>query len=92
MKKTNKEIFELVGEITVETGEIRVGDPLYSDLDINTRKYDVEVVPHDREGGNYDECGAAVLVMSGFGDGVYPVYIKRCKNTGVVKELRIKFL
>lgn len=33
----------------------------------------------------------AIVVSSGFGDGVYPVEIKRDLETGAVKELRVKF-
>ncbi len=51
-------------------------------------------ISHNREGGNlgnYEEYGRAVVVSSGFGDGVYPVEIKKCLETGRVKEVRIKF-
>lgn len=92
--------FEVVGSITVDAGLIMVGDPCYSHEDsewldfLNDNKLsenDTAVIPHERTEGNYGDCGKAITVASGFGDGVYDVEVKRCLTTGHIKELRIKF-
>ena len=38
----------------------------------------------------YGTDGKAIVVSSGYGDGEYPVYIKRTED-GIIKELTIKF-
>lgn len=98
--------YETVGEITVDAGIVQVGDPCYGNRNEFEKhedwiKYleenkifgmgDSVAIPHDRSEGTYGECAKAVVVSSGFGDGVYPVQIKRCPETGRVKELRVKF-
>lgn len=97
--------WEVVGAVTVDAGLIQLGDPCYQrenfeDKDVwmsylrDNKILDMDdavQIPHFNEGGNYDDYGRAVVVSSGFGDGVYPVEIKKCLETGRVKEVRIKF-
>ena len=50
----------------------------------------VTVIPHghDKE-GNYKHHAKAVVVSSGYGDGCYPVQVRR--EDGRIKEVRIRF-
>lgn len=102
--KTKREKFEVVGSITVDAGLIQVGDPCYQygqgDQDewMNYLRDtgiaeggDVVAIPHSREGGNYDGCSKAIALSSGLGDGIYDVQIKRCSQTGAIREMKIKF-
>lgn len=101
--KNKREKFEIVGSVTVDAGLIQIGDPCYQFEDHDLwLKYledsglskggDVTVIAHDTsKGGNYDDCAKAVAVSSGFGDGIYNVLVKKCSETGRVKELKIKF-
>lgn len=104
MKKSEK--FETVGSITVDAGLVRVGDPCYSFKNQNkwlawltkhlefgktNNRKDTYAVAHDSRSGNYGEHAAAIVVTSGMGDGVYPVQVKRCSETGLIRELRVKF-
>lgn len=92
-----REKFEYAGSVTVDAGLIQIGDPCYmfdahdkwlkyletsgiTGMDLSTN------VSH--ENGN---PGMAVVVSSGFGDGVYDVMVKKCSETGRVKEVKIKF-
>lgn len=92
-----KSTFEVVGQITVDAGCIQVGDPCYGESDYmdNLEELDttgVALIPHNHsDQGNYGTCSKAVVVTSGFGDGVYDVLVKKCPHTGMVKELKIKF-
>lgn len=94
-----REKFEVVGQITVATGIVQVGDPCYQydggkeweDFCDELDGQDIVNIPHSREGGNYNNFGKAVVVTSGFGDGVYDVMVKRCLKTGRIKELKVKF-
>jgi len=89
---------EIVGQVSVDAGIVMVGDPCYylhgknpdqfgstwtkfcSILDKKQldKKMAVELGQQD-----------AVVVRAGYGDGVYPVQVKREANR--IKELRIKF-
>jgi hypothetical protein len=104
--KTVKTKFEVVGHITVDAGIVQLGDPCYQDADFRDHKKwakyietmgiigmnDSVQIPHSHyEEGNYGKYGRAVVVVSGFGDGVYPVEIKKCSKTSRVKEVRIRF-
>lgn len=100
--KTKREKFEVIGSITVDAGIVQIGDPCYQydNHDMWLKYLDdtgilnmegVLPIPHESEQGNYGHCSKAVVVTSGFGDGVYEVLAKKCKETGRVKEVKIKF-
>ena len=100
MKRTTK--YETVGHVSVDAGIIQIGDPCYQKEGFKDHavwmKYlednkildmeDAVQIPHE---SGIDSYGKAVVVSSGFGDGVYPVEIKKDIQTGRVKEVRIKF-
>jgi hypothetical protein len=95
-----------VGEIGVDAGLCWVGDPCYimhcedglpKDLGKNWEEFcdKVNKMDYARQ-FNYDlgHAGLGVVVSTGFGDGVYPVYAK-ISDEGEwgkrVKEITIKF-
>lgn len=93
--KTTK--WETVGHISVDAGCVKVGDPCYGEVDnwmdfaLNT---DAEVIPHEdrlKDAGEQQGFGKAVVLTSGFGDGVYTVEVRRDLEFGRIKEMRIKF-
>jgi hypothetical protein len=80
----------LAGAVTVDSGQIMLGDPCY--LDEWKSEYD-NFDEHKNKKGEYSYLGAcnatlgeegygelgtgaAVVVSSGYGDGYYPVYVK----------------
>jgi hypothetical protein len=80
----------LAGAVTVDSGQIMLGDPCY--LDEWQSKYD-KFDEYKNSKGQYSYLGAAhaslsdegygelgtgsaVVVSSGYGDGYYPVYVK----------------
>lgn len=98
--KSKKETCQLLGFITVDGGTVRIGDPCYqsdTNYDDQVQKWldngGVGVVlKHDnRKGGNHDAAGAAVEVISGYGDGVYPVTAIIDEETRRVRAVFIDF-
>lgn len=99
----NREKFEVVGSITVDAGLVQIGDPCYQFTENHNEwlKYIVDTgiadmdttvaIPHKNKQGNYGISSKAIAVQSGLGDGVYDVLVKKCSETGLVKELKIKF-
>jgi hypothetical protein len=87
---TKVEKWEQVGVVGVDAGCILLGDPSYW---MSGKDYDKLICNGWSESLqiNYDlgHAGKGVVVSSGFGDGCYPVYVK--KQHGRVKEVRIKF-
>ncbi len=86
--------WQYAGEVAVDAGLIMVGDPCYAankDHPIHDWGTFCNLLsgPSTQlkfaHGGN----GLGVVVPSGHGDGIYPVYIKR--DRGVVTELRVVF-
>ena len=67
---------EEIGFVTVDSGQLMVGDPCYYDVDY-------EFADHDENGTtilNHEKGpGKGVVVGTAFGDGIYPVYMKRDK-------------
>jgi len=97
-KKTEKVI---LGEISVDSGQVIIVDPCYLDAWEKTKEGKGQF-----GGGHYEKCcnlnckghggqlfvsgfGTGVASKSGYGDGVYPV--EAIIKNGRVKELRIKF-
>lgn len=96
-----KSKYEKVGYITVDAGIVQLGDPCYTSDDRNHADdwggFCDKLIPGMKEGnGTYQvkhdngNPGKAVVVNSGFGDGAYPVEVKRDKD-GTIREVRIKF-
>ncbi len=96
-KTTDK--WEQAGIIGVDAGMCWIGDPCYcvtSDADAHPAKTwakfcdemaekDVKAFPFKR-----GYIGLGVCVRTGYGDGFYPVMIKRKK--GVIAEVKVKFI
>jgi hypothetical protein len=90
---------EQIGFITVDAGLVQVGDPCYTSDGMNhaedwskfcdklfkDQKDGVYLVKHEA-GAN----GKAIIVSTAYGDGLYPVYIKRNKE-GSILQLIVDF-
>lgn len=95
-----KSKWEKVGEVAVDAGIIMLGDPCY-----HIEKAG-QYIPDDWSTfcdaiGNSDvhnfefsggHTGAGVVVSSGFGDGIYDVFIRRDTDTGRVAEVKVVFI
>lgn len=98
--------WETVGMIGVDAGLCWLGDPCYilhtktapKDIGKNWRDLCDKMSDGTVTGGldyrqfNYDtgHAGLGVVVQTGYGDGFYPVQIKR-NAEGRIKEVRVKF-
>lgn len=90
-----------VGEIGVDAGFVMVGDPCYVTMDGDEGKnHPVQNWPRfcknlreDVTQLNYrhGHAGLGVVVSSGYGDGMYPVYIQKNKE-GRVAKLVVEFI
>jgi len=88
--------WELAGYISVDAGVIKIGDPCYGECDFHGIDLDslVNEIPHDgrlKAAGDAQGFGQAVIVQSGFGDGIYAVEVKRDTKFNAIREVRIKF-
>ena len=91
---------EQVGTIGVDAGLCWIGDPCYCVTPDGT-EHPAETWPKfceqmDNESAKQFDfkaghTGVGVCVTTGYGDGVYPVLIKRNKE-GCVKEVRVVFI
>lgn len=76
----------------VDAGCVMVGDPCYW---VDGMDYDVQICD-GWEGSKVISSrtveGAGVVVSSGFGDGVYPVFIERDPSSGRVARLVVEFI
>ena len=100
--KKNKN-WEEIGVIGVDAGLCWLGDPCYCvtpDADnhpAKTWKEFCRKLNDDEKGGtkqwNYSKghAGLGVTVHTGYGDGEYPVFVKRNKE-GRISEVKIKFI
>lgn len=88
---------EEIGFITVDAGIIYVGDPCYQSEDSDFKNWgnfcdklsssrdqgeDVTILNHE------NGPGKGIVIGTAFGDGIYPVYLKKDKH-GVVSQLII---
>lgn len=87
--------WEQIGEIGVDAGLVMVGDPCY----INSEDHPVKdwykfcsALDGKTTQLNYSlgHAGLGVVVQSGYGDGVYPVYVRR--DNGVITEMKVVFV
>jgi len=96
--------FELAGVFAVDSGQAMVGDPCYlTDWDNNTGddwepetragQYSYQGVSGTTLKGSYGQIGlnSAVAFNTGYGDGLYPVYVK-LNDEGRVSMVVIDFL
>lgn len=97
--------YERAGSICVDSGQVMLVDPCYIDKDFST-EWDKEAIEGKEDPGlNYNGacritlskkgCGnfakdMAFATSTGYGDGVYPVYVKRDTN-GRIIAMKIKF-
>ena len=87
--------WEHVGEIGVDAGIVMVGDPCYiNDVDHPVKDWSKFCSSLDSPATQLKypmgHTGLGVVVSSGYGDGVYPVYIRR--ENGVVVEMKVVFV
>jgi|LauGreDrversion4_2_1035121.scaffolds.fasta_scaffold02209_15 hypothetical protein len=90
--------FQLAGKIPVDSGQIMLIDPCYIKNDFPSEHNDA---PDLNYAGackvtlRAEGCGVfgnlAFATSSGYGDGLYPVYVKRT-NDGRIAEVKIKFI
>jgi hypothetical protein len=97
---TKKSKWTKVGVIGVDGGLVHVSDPCYcGDAQVN----EAVRIEYDKENWfrslqvNYKmgHAGLSVVVPSGFGDGIYDVFIKtaNCKKWGVrITDLKVTFI
>lgn len=88
---------EFAGSFAVDSGQAIIGDPCYlSDYDPNTNdewnlegkegQYSYQGISATTLKNNFGEIGgnSAVALSTGYGDGIYPVYVKLDENNRVV--------
>jgi hypothetical protein len=103
MTTTQLDGLVLAGTFAVDSGQAMVGDPCYLDdwKTNNGEKWELEgkVGEYSYQGAsattladNYGELGisTAVVFSTGYGDGLYPVYVK-LNNDGRVSKVVIDF-
>jgi len=99
-----KNEFELIGEIGVDSGMVQIGDPCYYHMEefVEMReawdKNDPDFWKEFHKNGENaraflmtPSADSAVIVQSGYGDGIYPVYA-RFNDEGRVAEVVINFI
>lgn len=92
-----------VGDIGVDAGIVMVGDPCYHLHKEGENRYaefgndwhefcDILYEPNGLDSNQAAQIGKslAVVVSSGYGDGCYPVYVRRNRD-GVVAEVKVVF-
>jgi hypothetical protein len=98
--------WERIADIGVDAGMVWLGDPGYTmtpdtpyPISPDWQGFVDQVLdrPFEQQGfarfEKADDWGdLGVAVMSGYRDGVYPVYVRRQENTGRVAELRVVFV
>jgi len=98
-KRPDKDGWEYAGEVGVDSGQCWLGDPCYiMDEKHHNQLHNLSFPTHDSKDWKdvvavpYDlgHMGLGVCVSSGFGDGGYPVYVKR--KFGRIAEARVVFI
>ena len=103
MTTTQLDGLVLAGTFGVDSGQAMVGDPCYLDqwktnvgedwnLEGKVGDYSYQGASATTIEGNYGELGisTAVVFSTGYGDGLYPVYVK-LNNDGRVSKVVIDF-
>lgn len=86
--------WELVGHVGVDAGLVMVGDPCYTlgdDASHRVKSWDefCDTLPFNGPATIHD-TGFGIVVSSGYGDGSYPVYVKKNRD-GRVVGLKVEF-
>lgn len=92
--------YELVGHVGVDAGLIWVGDPCYVVAQDSSHSFEswsdfCDLLQKNEKDGvtifSYQAGheGMGIAISSGWGDGCYPVYVKR--KDGRIKELKVVF-
>src|SRR5438067_591497 len=97
--------WEQIAAIGVDAGVVWLGDPCYTmtpdtryaiantwDAFVQaliTRMGNSDIARFEKQDGWGD---VGVAVQSGFGDGVYPVFVRRDASSGRIAALRVEFL
>lgn len=92
--------WERVGEMGVDAGLCWVGDPCYVVAKDSSHVFESWSSFCDQIGNadvkQFDfgktNSGLGVCVSTGWGDGCYPVFVKRDVETGRIAEVRVKFM
>src|SRR5438094_830384 len=97
MPNTTRKIhseWEYIGDVWVDTGSILIGDPCNLTADNNPISDEdafIELLDQEKWPDSINFANGTILVQAGFGDGIYPVEIKRTHH-GDVAEARIVFI
>lgn len=94
--------WEKVGAIDVDAGVCWIGDPCYiignEELEypyLNWNDFCNKLIIKEKEGitkwKHHHSYGKGITVRTGYGDGTYPVYVKRNKE-GRIAEVKIVFI
>lgn len=100
-KKLDPSLFEYVGSFGVDSGQAMVGDPCYLDDWSTDDGKDWNPDGHAGEYSYQGACNAtlsdkqagvlgfssAVVFATGYGDGIYPVYVLKNSEGRIVKVL-----
>jgi len=98
MKQKNE--WEEIGEIGVDAGLCWIGDPCYVLANDSSNRFKIPwhkfcelIKDHDSQQWNYKggHPGLGVTVQTGYGDGSYPVYVKR-NTDGNIAEVKVVFI
>jgi hypothetical protein len=93
--------WEHVGEIGVDAGLCWIGDPCYIVSKDATHVFEtwedfIKQLDFSRDAQQFNyklgHAGLGVVVQTGYGDGSYPVEIRREASSGRVAEVRVKFI
>lgn len=81
--------FDYAGTVGVDSGQVWVGDPCYiiGDNPVSWDQY-TDALDYTK---TTQPVAGGMVVSSGYGDGVYSVYVRRTKE-GRVAEMRIRFI
>jgi hypothetical protein len=97
MSKQIRSKWVVLGNISVDAGVIKIGDPCYGECDYDINELietGASEIPHRgrlAESGINRGFGQAVVLHSGLGDGIYSVEGKYDEKFNAIKEIRIKF-
>lgn len=82
--------WERVAEIPVDSGRVVVADPGYVGVLERTHTRTVEGGVHKIDEGVGGSM--AVVLYPGFGDGTYPIFVRRAPRTKAIAEVRAVFV